>query len=355
MNKRSMKWLWLVPVALLAGYWLYPRFAEGDTGPATTAGPPPSRPIPVRVYEVVPQILKDQIKVNGQVLADEEAELRAELAGKITAIAFDEGRKVAAGTVLVRIDDAELRAERERLEAELGLARDTEARQRNLLAEGTTSAENYDRAKNRLVTLEAELRVVEARLAKTVIRAPFDGVIGFRYVSEGAYVTPSSPIATIAAVDPVKIAFAIPEKYAGRVAVGAEIEFTIPGREEGFTGEVYAIEPRIDARTRTLPIRARAANPDELILPGSFASVTLVFEEIESALLVPTEALIPNLGGNRVFVVEDGRAMARDVTVGIRTPEMVQVSRGIAAGDRVIRTGILQVRDGSAVAVEDAP
>jgi len=350
--KRSMKWLYLLPVLVLAGIWLYPRSMQGAPE-ADKSTPPPAKVegLPVRVHRVVPERLRDQIKVNGQVLADEATELRSELAGKITLIGFEEGARVTEGDVLIRIDDAELQAEHDRLEAEIALARETEQRQENLLAKGTTSRENYDRARSRRITFEAELRVVQARLAKTRILAPFSGVIGFRHVSEGAYVTPNDPIATLLAIDPVKLEFAIPEKYAGRVAPGALVSFTLQGRDEVFAGSVYAVEPRIDTRTRTLPIRARAENPDETILPGTFATVTLVFDEMPNALLVPTAALIPTGDGNRIYIAVDGIATAREVTLGIRTPEMVQVLAGIEAGDLVIRSGILQIREGIAIAI----
>ncbi|MDJ0837543.1 MAG: efflux RND transporter periplasmic adaptor subunit [Acidobacteriota bacterium] len=353
MGKFTKVLLWIAILAVI-GIAIYPRLfkAKGD-GNAASAPPPKRSALPVEVTRVMPSVIQDKILVNGNVLADEQAELRAEFAGRVTEIHFEEGSPVKAGDVLVKINDTELQADKRRLKHELELARETEQRQRNLLAKGTTSQENFDRARNRLQTLKAELEVVEARLEKTIIRAPFDGVMGFRYISLGSYLTTNTRIAGIQKIDSVKIGFAIPGKYAGKVSVGKNIRFTLPGRERVYQGKVYAVEPRIDAATRTLPIRARTGNPDGSILPGTFASVELIFEEFDNALLVPSEALIPALGGQKVFVAVDGKASERKVKTGIRTPSTVQVIEGLQPGDLVIRTGILQLREGAAVQVAE--
>ena len=345
---KSVLWILvlLVPVVML----VYPRLQQKNKGPAPAAAKN-SDPLPVEVYRVHPEPLEEKIKVQGSVMAAEEAELRCEIAGMITAILFEEGKPVTKGKELVKIDDKELQAEKTRLTFDLDLARETEGRFRSLLSKGSVSRENYDRALNQVNTLEAQLQVVAARLAKTVIRAPFDGIVGFRNVSEGAYITSNTRIATIQKIDTIKIEFAVPEKYAAKVARGNRIAFHLTGHTGAFEGEVYAVEPKIDSVTRTLPIRAFAANPDGSILPGSFAEVALVLDEVDDALMAPTESIIPSLGGQRLYVVEDGKAASREVTVGVRTPTTIEILSGVRDGDLVIRTGLLQVRDGLPVRI----
>ena len=355
MNTVSKVLLWLAIAVILVVALLWPQMRDAANQPAQAAPatPAPRPAVPVRVFTVRPQLLEDKIQVNGNILPDEEAELRGEVSGRVVDIHFEEGQTIEAGTILVKINDAELQAEKKRLTHEISLATDIEKRQRRLLAEGTTSQENYDRALNRLNTLDAELEVVNAQLEKNLITAPFDGVVGFRYISTGSYVTPNTLIAHILKIDPVKIDFAIPEKYADKVGLGNRVSFSLPSKSGTFQGEVYAIEPRIDPVTRTLPIRARAANPDGRLIPGSFASVSLVFEERTNALLIPSEALIPILSGQKVFVELDGKAHERVITTGIRTDRMVEVTQGLKAGERVITAGILSLREGAAVKVTD--
>ena len=330
----------LVPVVVV----VYPKLQKKDSGPAPAAAKS-SEPLAVEVYRVRPERLDEKIRVQGSVLAAEEAELRSEIAGMITAIKFEEGKPVEKGSELVKIDDRELQAEKARLTFDLDLARQTESRFKKLLSKGSVSREDYDRALNRVNTLEAQLQVVAARLEKTVIRAPFDGIVGFRSVSEGAYITSSTRVATIQKIDTIKIEFAVPEKYASRVVPGNRIAFQLTGHEQSYQGEVYALEPKIDSVTRTLSLRASAPNPNNAILPGSFAAVELVLDELQDALMAPTESIIPSLGGQRLYVVEDGKAVSREVIVGIRTPQTIQILSGVRAGDMVVRTGLLQVRD----------
>ena len=350
MHKFTKALIWIAIFGAIAVLIAWPRIKPKADAPAPVA--PSSNVLPVKAYEVISSTLQDKVKINGAVLPDETAELRAESPGRIIKINFKEGAPVKAGDLLVKINDAEHQADLRRLGYEIKLAVDIEARQKNLLARGTVSQEAYDRALNRLNTLRAELEVVKARILKTEIRAPFDGVIGFKYVSEGAYVTSSNPIARISRIDPVKIDFAIAEKYAGRVDLGDTIRFRVPGNENLFEGEVYAVEPRIDEATRSLPIRAMASNKDGVLIPGGFAQVELVFETIENALLIPTESLVPTLAGQKVWVYQNGEAVSREVTTGVRDERYIQVLSGLSVGDQVIRTGILQMRENLKVRLE---
>jgi len=320
--------------------------AEAVTQAATT--------LRVSVHRVVPEGLVERLATTGTVRANEEVELVSEISGKVSAILFREGSRVEAGEVLVKIDDSELAAERERAVYRVELAERREARQRQLLADGVISQEDYDYALNQLNVLRAELRLIEAQLVKTEIRAPFRGTVGLRYVSPGSYLSPQTRIASLQDVDSVKIDFSVPEKYSALMRVGGEITFRVKGSEELYRGEIYAIEPSVDSNTRSLELRARSPNPDRLLTPGAFADVELVVREVDDALTVPSIAVIPELGGKKVFVYAAGKAEPRPVETGIRTEEKVQISIGIEPGDLVITSGLLQLRPGLEVELQEA-
>jgi len=332
---------------LLVGILAVPRLIGGrrDARPAATPAAAPAA-LGVEVLRVEPRPLAERLATTGTIRANESVELVSEIAGVVRRIDFDEGARVAQGALLVKIDDAELVAQRDRVLYRSRLAESRETRQRELRDQGVISAQDYDVADNELNVLRAELRVVEAELAKTEIRAPFSGIVGLRYVSEGSLLRPDTRIALLVDLDPVKIDFTLPEKYVGRVAAGDRVQFRVKGSERTFTAEVYAVEPRIVAETRSLLLRATTPNPDRALVPGAFADVTLAVDEVADALVVPSIAVVPELGGKKVFVVEDGLAQPRRVETGIRTENEVQITTGLAPGERVIVSAIQRLVPG---------
>lgn len=309
----------------------------------------------VTVHRVTPTRMEERLTTIGTIRADEQVEIVSEIAGKIDAIHFDEGSRVEKGQLLLEIDDSELAAEWERAIHRVELAERAEARQQQLLDDGVISSETYDVALGELNVLSSELRLIEAQLAKTEIRAPFAGVIGLRWVSPGSYLSPQTRIASLQALDPVKIEFSVPERYAGMMRVGAGIRFTVEGIDREFDGTIYAIEPGVDPSTRSLRMRATSPNPDGLLYPGTFANIELAVRTVTDALAVPAIAVIPELGGKKVFVAVDGRAEPRSVTTGIRTERSVQITGGLEPGDLVITSAILQLQPGLAVEIEGEP
>ena len=338
----------LVVLALLAWPKLRPSDAAGP-GAEARGGP-----VQATAYVATPRAMLDRIRATGSLRADESVDLSAETSGRITRIYFQEGSRVRRGQLLVKINDAELRAQRERLRTRIELAETREERQRRLLEIGGASQDEYDGVLGELNVLRSEVLLLDAQIATTEVRAPFSGVIGLRYVSEGAYVAPQTRIASLQAISPMKLEFSVPERYAGRVRTGDAVLFTVAGAEGAFRGEVYAVEPRVDVGTRTLQIRARVPNPDGQLLPGAFADLELIVAEIEDALPVPAIAVISELGGKRVWVIENGRAVPRTVETGIRTEEVVQITDGLAPGDTVLTSGLQTVRAGQPVQVQDA-
>jgi membrane fusion protein, multidrug efflux system len=309
--------------------------------------------LPVRGMIIKPADLDNRILTSGTVLPDESVELSSEASGRVTAIYFREGERVRRGDLLLTINDADLQAQLQRLKYQEELLIEREFRQRRLLEKEAVSQEVYDRALADLNTNRAEMQMVEAQIAKTRVKAPFDGVIGLRSVSEGSYLTPNIRIATLVKVQPAKIEFSIPERHASDVRLGNRINFTVGNSPKSFEAEVYATEPLIDPLTRTLRIRALYPNHEREVTPGSFATVELVLRTYLKAVTIPTEALVPMLGSQTVYLYKSGKAESVEVETGIRTSDLIQVTDGLNPGDTLITTGILQLRKGMAVVLSE--
>ncbi len=307
----------------------------------------------VSAVVVRPEELINKVQATGTVLAKEELDLRSEISGKIDRILFTEGSRVQKGSVLVKIDDAELQAQRRKLESEVNVVQEKEQRRRALRDKQSISPEDYEVVMNELNGVKAELQLIEAKIGKTELRAPFDGLIGLRYVSEGSYVSPDTRIASLQDISQVKVDFSIPEKYAGSVQRGQMVYYAISGQEAKREARIYAIEPKIDPVTRNVLIRAIGPNTGGRIMPGAFAEVELVLERIEGAFLIPTQAIVPDLEGQKVFVSRGGLCQEARVVVGLRTEGKIQVTQGLAPGDTVLTSGLLQVVPGTPVAFSE--
>ncbi|MFH0988974.1 MAG: efflux RND transporter periplasmic adaptor subunit [bacterium] len=312
-----------------------------------------SRPSMMTVKGVVitPQPLDNLVISSGTVLASESVELAAEASGRIESIFFTEGAHVKKDVLLVKINDDDLKAQLKKTELQIQLASDIADRQKRLFETNNSSKEQYDTAANQLGTLKADRENLLASIRRREIRAPFDGILGLRYVSEGAYVTPTTRIASLQKINPLKVDFAIPEKYAGKVRVGDHVKFLSNETNQQFTGKVYAIEPEIELTTRTVQLRALCDNKSEKIFPGGYVHVELRLKQSGGALMVPTQAIIPVLKGQTVLVRKNGVVASVPVKTGIRTASEVQITDGLFAGDTVLTTGILQLRPGMPVNV----
>jgi membrane fusion protein, multidrug efflux system len=355
MNKTLKRVLLYLAVGLVLFLLALPKLgwlnskSEGPQ-PGAAQGPPA---IPVNGMVVKREALDNKIVVTGSVTANESLELKSEVSGKITRIYFSEGQRVRKGQLLVQINDEELRAQQEKLKYSKKLYEESEFRQRTLLEREAISQEEYDNALTLVNTIMADIRVIDAQLAKSRIVAPFDGVIGLRLVSEGAYITPANVIANLYNLNPAKIEFSIPSKYSTKVKTGNKIIFTIEADARKYEGVVYAVEPNIDVNTRTLSLKATCDNRDGSLLPGQFVKIDLVLESMPDAIMVPSEAVIPELNGYRVFVYRGGMASSLVVEAGIRTEKELEITRGLQTGDTLITTGIMQIRDGVKVEIKN--
>jgi membrane fusion protein (multidrug efflux system) len=342
----------LVVAAVAVPRWRASRSASQAAPAASTSTE--ARPVPVVVEAARVTPLVESLSTTGSLRANEQIDLTSEISGQVAALRFQEGSAVAAGQVLLEIDASELEAQRARATYRLDLAQRREARQKQLLQDGLISAQEYDFARSDLEVLQAELALVAAQLDKTLVRAPFGGVVGLRYVSLGAYVTPQTRIASLQDLDPMKVDFSVPERYAQRVRVGQVVTLSVAGIEGRFEARIFAIEPAVEASTRSLTVRARMPNAANRLRPGAFADVEVVITEVPAALTVPSVAVIPELGGKKVLVVEDGVVASRPVETGIRTDTRIEVTAGLEAGDRVIVRGLQGLTAGTAVEATEA-
>lgn len=305
----------------------------------------------VKIMVIKSGMIREYLKTTGTLLADEEVDLTFEGQGKIETISFREGSHVKKGAVLSKLNDDDLQAQLVKLNLQNNLLQERLNRQKILLAREAISQESYDQLMTDLQSNEAEIKLIRVQIDKTEIKAPFDGIIGLRYVSEGAYVSQNTRIARLVKNQPLKIEFAVPERYAGAIKVGNELSFQLDNTDEKYAARVYAMEPAVDPGTRTMTLRALYPNTDSRLQPGRFVSVLLIIREKKDAVQVPTEAIIPELGGEKVFTVVNGRAVSIPVTIGMRTPEAVEIIGGLHAGDSVVISGIMQLRADMPVSV----
>jgi membrane fusion protein, multidrug efflux system len=302
---------------------------------------------------IAPSTVTESTTPTGSLLPDEEVELSFETSGKIVNIFFTEGTRVSKGDLLAKINDRHLQAQLMKLEAQKKLVEEKEFRQRSLLDRDAISRESYDQVVTELSALEADIMLVKARIAETELRAPFDGTIGLRYFSEGAYASPSTKIARLVKLKPMKIEFSISERYAGEIGVGFPVNFRIEGFSDSFSAKVYAVDPKVDMGTRTITVRALYPNNNEELKPGRLAYVTLQLAEVTDAIAIPSEALISEMDGMKVFLLRSGKAMPVKVTTGLRTEATIQITNGLQFGDTLITTGILQLRQGLPVVLDN--
>lgn len=344
--------------ALLVGIGGVAVGLHWQSGAAGSAVGAPSKPVPEEIlqanaYVVEPAVLRETVRTVGTLLANESVELVSELSRRLVAVHVTEGTTVERGALLFQLDDADLRATLAELEVRRRLALRTQERQRTLLQldPKALSQQAHDQAVTALEQVEAEMALLRVTLAKTEIRAPFRARAGLRRVSEGAWITPEKPLLTLQDTQRVKIDFTLPERYAGAVGLGHTFQFDVAGNPQSFHGTVLAIEPAIDAATRSLLVRGIADNEDGVLLPGAFASVEIAVSSDAASIVVPAQAIVPSATGHSVFIRRDGRAEQREVEIGIRTRDRVQIRHGLESGEVVLTSNLLRLRPGVSVEV----
>jgi membrane fusion protein, multidrug efflux system len=340
-------------VALLLGAGLLWRhYAQPWPAPAAKPAAAPARALPVKVATVRTETLTDAVTAVGTLLANESVMIRPEIDGRIEAVHFQEGQLVRKGDRLVSLDAAEVKAQLTSAIAAANLNRSRLKRSEELFEKKFISAQALDEARENLNQTNAREAEVRARLAKTEIRAPFEGVTGLRQVSPGAYVKAGQDIARLEGIGTLKLDFRVPEAYLRQIRSGQSLTVTVDAYAgESFSGTIYAIEPSVDEATRTVLLRARLPNPGVRLKPGMFARVSLVLAQRENALVVPEQAIVPRGDGRYVFRVVEGRAVLTKVETGLRRPGEVEISSGLEAGQTIVADGQLRLQDGAAVSL----
>lgn len=335
-------------LALLIAFLLYNKFFSKkakETSAATAGkGKRKNGPVAVNIMVVKDTSVNNQIDITGSIDANERVSLVSQTAGNITGIYFKEGTRVSKGQLLVKVYNQDLQSSLQQIDAQMVLARDINNRNKILLQKEAVSKEEYETSLSSLNAMKAQAGVIKAQIARTEIRAPFSGTIGLRSVSPGGYLSPSTPIATLVNIDPAKVTFSVPERYLELIGKGTKISFTVESSREKFNATVYAVEPALDANSRTLTVRALAPNPKDLLTAGAFAKINLTLDQIPKTIMVPTECVIPDLKSSKVYVYKKGIAVARNVKTDLRTDTKIQIIDGLKAGDSVVVSGLIQIR-----------
>jgi membrane fusion protein (multidrug efflux system) len=341
----------IIVIALggMIAYRITKNKAESDKGNDKSGKKPAT---PVTFYVVKGQDFSNTISLSGSIEANEQIEIRSEVSGIVENIAFTEGSSVTKGQVLFKVNDIELRAQLAQAKTKESLASENERRAKLLLQKEAISQEEYDIASADYRSAKAQTQLIQAQIGKTTVRAPFSGKIGLRSISPGTYVTPATLIAKLVSTNPLKITFSIPEKYATEISKNNTITFTVPNVKETFTAKIYALEPAIEATTRTLQIRALTDNSNGKLLPGTFANIELPLKNIKDAIIIPTEAIVPIQDGKKVFIANNGKAKEVKVETLTRTDKAVVITSGLKIGDTVLTSGVMSLKDEADIIVK---
>lgn len=354
MNKK-LKWSLIAALAIAIGAFGYYQLTPKENEELSAAENKPKggnkKVLSVNAKILKPHLLTDEILAVGRLVPDEEVQLSFETSGKITGIYFKEGSHVRKGMLLAKVNDQQYQAQLVRLEAQLPLAEERVYRQNALLQRDAVSKEALEIVKTELATLKADIDKIKAQIEMTELRAPFDGVIGLRQVSVGAYASPTTVIATLTSVKPIKVEFSVAERYANEVKKGTNLTFQVNGSIETYHAQVYATESSLDPETHNLPVKALYPNSNAELMPGLYADIRLKQKEIENAIAVPAEAIVPEMGKSKVFIYRNGKAEPVEVTTGLRTEAEVQILKGLSEGDTILTSGTLQLRKGSVVEI----
>ncbi|MCZ6755608.1 MAG: efflux RND transporter periplasmic adaptor subunit [Gemmatimonadetes bacterium] len=336
--------VWLLSVAAVAGC----AKAESEDGGGGGAG---GFSMPVEVVTARVDTVVDAITTTGQIEAVQSILLRPDVGGRIVEILFREGSTVAKGEPLFKVDDAELVAQVARAEADRDLAKQALERTRKLVDDNASSQADLELAEANYRSNDAQLQLLQIRLERTLVRAPFRGVVGTRSVSLGDYVTTATEMVSLQTYNPQRAAFKVPERFAERLAAGQEVLFrvaSLPGRE--FRGVVEFVDPVVALPARVITVKARVSNRDRVLRPGMFIEVRLATDVRPSAVIVPEEAIVPLEGLVIVWVVNDeGTVERREVTLGVRTPGFVEVRSGVDGNEQVVVGGQVRLAPGMPV------
>jgi len=335
---RGFIWVLLIVIALVIIKIFVFKNSSSSPASAGTNQPAPAPSVSAMVIRQQP--MSNIALVSGSLLSNESVSLQPQVSGMITGLYFKEGEFIKQGTLMVKINDADLQAQLQKEQATLDINKNNLAREEKLYKLNAVNEDDYNAALLSVKSAQADIASTQAQIEYTEIRAPFDGQVGVRNVSPGAFISPTTVIATFYQSNPIKVEFDLPEKYSSQISVGANINFTIQGNTKKYSAKVYVINPGIREQTRTITVRALCAN-DGSLRDGSFANITVDLGSVQNALLIPTQALIPVLTGQQVFLAHRDSAFSQPVQTGLRNDTSIEITEGLKPGDTVITTGIL--------------
>jgi len=322
-------------------------FACQSTTTESKSAKQQSTGLKVEAFIVNPSVLEQSITISGTLIPFEETVIMPEVPGRVVSINLQEGKTVKRGTVLVELFNDDLKAQLRKSQAQLQIAEETLKRQTELIKVNGISQSDYDQAQLQVKSITADIEVLNVQIGRTKIKAPFDGTVGLRNVSLGAQVSTTTALVTLREVDQLKLDFSIPEKYSSEIKPGIKIQFTIQGEDQKYDAEVIASEQGIDYTTRNLKARAIVKSTSPTLVPGAFATVELQLTKINQALMVPTQAVIPQEKDKRIIIANHGKAKFVIVKTGTRNSSKINVISGINPGDTIITTGLLFLKPGS--------
>jgi membrane fusion protein, multidrug efflux system len=324
---------------------------EKESVKASTAQAPRNLPMQVEGFIAKPQTINESSTVPGNLMPFEETELHPEVSGRVVQLNIKEGAYITKGTLLLKIYDGDLQAQLKKLEVQIATAEKTVERQTALLKINGISQQEVDLSSLQVNSLKADINIIRTSIIKTELRAPFNGKLGLKNISPGAYVTPQTIVTNIRAVDQLKLEFTVPEKYSSRIKNGMNVLFAVNGSVPKYHAKVIASESGITENSRSLKVRAVVTNKDKELVAGSFAQVNLLFGENNKALMIPTESVIPDARNKNVIVNHNGTAKFQIVTTGLRDSSRIEIVTGINEGDTIVTTGLLFLKPGSKIII----
>ncbi len=319
-------------------------FACGDKKvnvPAKLGGP---KTLTAEGIVVKPELFENEYTTSGTLVPNEEVSIMPEIQGRITSITFKEGAVVTQGQVLAQLYNEDIKAQIQKLRAQRELQVKIRTRQAELLNIGGISQQDYETTNTQIAAIDADIAYSQAQLRRTSIIAPFSGRTGIRNVSTGAIVTPATVLTTLQQTAMLKMDFSMPEQYRDEVKAGKIVMFTLNGKQDTFAAAIAAVEPTANSTTRTLRVRAMVDNKAGKLGPGAFTHIIIPFQHNANAVLIPSQAVIPTNREKVVAMVKNGRATMVPVKIGARTNDRVEILQGLATGDTVLITGIMQVK-----------